>query len=94
MNDFPECDALPPLRRRLCRGELTTDEFLQIELAAGLRTEWTVRQPSRGLGDVVAKFTHATGLDVAAKALLGPDCGCPERQAALNALVPFSRKEA
>lgn len=49
--------------------------------------------PSRGLGDTVAKVTHAIGLDAAAesiaKAVTGKPCGCKKRQAALNALLPY-----
>ena len=48
---------------------------------------------SRGLGDTVAKFTHATRLDVladkVAKAAGYKDCGCKGRQEALNKLVPY-----
>ncbi len=51
---------------------------------------WDVSQPARGLGDVVAKVTHATGIDRLVKAVTGKKgCGCSKRQAALNAAVPF-----
>lgn len=50
--------------------------------------------PAQGLGDVIAKITHATGLDVAAekiaKAMGQEDCGCNKRREKLNKLVPFS----
>lgn len=59
---------------------------------------WDVSQPSRGLGDVIAKVTHATGLDKAAdwaaKKLGKKGCGCAKRQAALNSLVPFKAEQA
>ena len=44
---------------------------------------------SRGLGDTIAKFTKATGISAAVKAVLGDDCGCPKRQQALNEAVPY-----
>ncbi len=51
---------------------------------------WDVSQPSRGLGDVIAKVTHATGIDRLVKAVTGAKgCGCGKRQAALNSAVPF-----
>ena len=48
---------------------------------------------SRGLGDTIAKFTHATGLDKVAalySKVTGKDCGCKGRQDALNKLVPYN----
>jgi hypothetical protein len=55
------------------------------------------KQKSQGLGDTIAKFTHATGLDVVAdkvaKALGAEDCGCNRRREKLNELVPFAKKE-
>lgn len=54
-------------------------------------------QPSRGLGDTVAKITGATGLDklaeAAAKLVGKEDCGCKRRQEKLNELVPYKNKE-
>jgi hypothetical protein len=49
-------------------------------------------QPSRGLGDTIAKITHATGLDKLSELytqVTGKDCGCASRQEALNKLVPY-----
>jgi len=43
----------------------------------------------KGLGDLVADFTHATGLDQLAELytqVTGKDCGCAARQDALNVL--------
>lgn len=58
------------------------------QLTAPPKTEWNVQLPSRGLGDTVAKITHATGLDKVAHkaaAIVGKkDCGCSKRQARLN----------
>ena len=52
------------------------------------------KQQSQGLGDTIAKFTHATGLDVVAdkvaKALGAEDCGCNRRREKLNELIPFN----
>lgn len=45
-----------------------------------------------GLGDVVAQFTHATGLDRLARSyedLTGKSCGCEVRQERLNQLFPL-----
>lgn len=44
-----------------------------------------------GLGDVVADFTHLTGLDHLSRAytqVTGKDCGCKSRQEALNRIAP------
>ncbi len=45
----------------------------------------------KGLGDVVADVTHILGIDDVAKAYTeasGKDCGCDERRAWLNEVVP------
>jgi len=34
---------------------------------------------SKGLGDSIEKVLKATGIDKVAKAVLGDDCGCEER---------------
>ena len=53
------------------------------------------KAPSQGLGDVIAKITHATGLDVVAdkvaKAMGQEDCGCNRRREKLNELIPFNK---
>lgn len=43
----------------------------------------------RGLGDVVAAVTHATGIDRAVKLMKPGGCGCEKRQEKLNQLFPF-----
>jgi hypothetical protein len=53
--------------------------------AWGCCTEWTPDQPSRGLGDTVAKITSAVGIK--------PCGGCKDRQATLNKRVPYKRME-
>jgi hypothetical protein len=54
-------------------------------------------ETSKGLGDTIAKFTEATGLDKlaekAAQAVGKKDCGCKRRQEKLNELVPYNKKE-
>ncbi len=51
--------------------------------------------PSRGLGDTIAKFTHATGIakavEVVTEALGIEDCGCGGRQEWINDLVPYDQ---
>jgi hypothetical protein len=59
-----------------------------------LNAQWDVSQPSRGLGDTVAKITHATGLDKIANFLAHGDTtkscgGCAQRQAVLNRAFPY-----
>jgi hypothetical protein len=44
-----------------------------------------------GLGDVVENVLEATGVAKVAKWILGEDCGCDERKATLNKLIPFKR---
>ena len=49
------------------------------------------KETSKGLGDTVAKVTHALGIDVlaekVAKAAGKEDCGCKRRQEKLNQLI-------
>ena len=50
----------------------------------------------RGLGDVVERFTEATGIKAAVKAvehLTGVPCGCDGRRDWLNRVVPFKKDE-
>jgi len=50
--------------------------------------------PSKGLGDTIAKFTHATGInklvEVTAEVLGIEDCGCGARQEWANNLFPYN----
>ena len=48
---------------------------------------------SNGLGDKVEKVFKATGIDKAAKFLLGEDCGCSDRKNTLNTLFPSKKIE-
>tara|TARA_R100000773_G_C4161087_1_gene78862 strand:- start:99 stop:464 length:366 start_codon:yes stop_codon:yes gene_type:complete len=43
---------------------------------------------SKGIGDDIAKFTKATGIDKLAKKVLGDDCGCDKRRKQLNQMFP------
>ncbi len=59
------------------------------------RHEAPLPSSPRGLGDVVAGWTHRLGVDHLATAyhrLTGHDCGCQKRRERLNALVPFGGK--
>ena len=55
------------------------------------------KKPSKGLGDIIAKVTHALGIDKladkVAQALGHEDCGCDSRRELLNTLVSYKRKE-
>ena len=46
----------------------------------------------KGLGDVVAKVTKATGIDEVVKFVAGEDCGCEERRDKWNKIPLFKRK--
>lgn len=48
---------------------------------------------STGLGDTVEKVLKATGIDKAAKFILGEDCGCDERREVLNKAFPYNKPE-
>ena len=54
-------------------------------------------EESKGLGDTIAKVTHALKLDIAAekvaKALGEEDCGCNRRREKLNEMFPYKKKE-
>lgn len=50
--------------------------------------------PSRGLGDTIAKITHATGIakavEVVTEALGIEDCGCGDRHQWANEFMPYN----
>lgn len=56
-----------------------------------------LNQESTGLGDTIAKITHALGIDKVADAvakLAGAEgCGCDERQQYLNELFPYANSK-
>jgi hypothetical protein len=54
-----------------------------------------IPEESRGLGDTIAKITHATGLDKVAEKIAevvgAEDCGCGKRQETLNEMFPYKK---
>ena len=52
-----------------------------------------VEKEPKGLGDIVAKVTKATGIDKVVKFIAGEDCGCDERQEKWNKIPMFSRRK-
>ena len=50
---------------------------------------------SSGLGDSIAKFTSATGIDKLAKKMANAagksDCGCDTRRDTLNRVFPYNK---
>jgi len=56
--------------------------------------EFNPKEESKGIGDTIAKFTHATGLDkladTIAKAVGEEDCGCKTRKT-LNEMFPYTK---
>ena len=49
------------------------------------------KKQSKGLGDTIAKFTEATGIDKVVKAVAGDDCGCDERKKKWNEISLFKK---
>jgi len=54
-----------------------------------------IPEESRGLGDTIAKITHATGLDKVAEKIAQvagkEDCGCSKRRETLNEMFPYKK---
>ena len=59
------------------------------------QTQLNENQESKGLGDTIAKVTHAVGLDkvaeTVAKAVGKEDCGCNKRRQKLNDIFPYKK---
>jgi hypothetical protein len=59
------------------------------------QTQQNQNQESKGLGDTIAKVTHAVGLDKVAENIaqsMGKeDCGCNKRRQKLNDLFPYKQ---
>jgi len=106
MNRITSCNELPTKRQReICEGtaNIPLDGKHSINayrkswgllplgnVAEAQPDQWNVSMPSRGLGDTIAKLTHATGIDTLVKAVSGKkDCGCKKRQKILNDVIPF-----
>jgi len=57
--------------------------------------DFNSKEKSKGLGDTIAKITHATGLDkvadAVAKAAGAEDCGCNKRRKTLNEIFPYTK---
>lgn len=82
----PRQEAVDQWRANHCQRETVQN--------GSRKSEWNPGLPSRGLGDSIAKVTHAIGLDAAAesiaKAVGAKSCGCKARQAALNRAFPYT----
>ena len=56
--------------------------------------DFNPKQKSQGLGDTIAKFTHATGIDKAVETVVKiagkEDCGCNKRRKTLNEIFPYT----
>lgn len=54
-------------------------------------------KPAEGLGDVIAKITHALGIDKLTEKVVRlfgkEDCGCNRRRKILNKAVPYKQKK-
>ena len=59
------------------------------------QTQLKENQESKGLGDTIAKVTHAVGLDKVAESVAKvvgkEDCGCNKRREMLNDLFPYQK---
>jgi hypothetical protein len=56
----------------------------------------TTKQPSKGLGDTIAKLTDVTGIKAVVEKVseaIGKDCGCKGRQEKLNELFPYKETQ-
>ena len=57
--------------------------------------EFNPKEESKGLGDTIAKFTNATGIDKLVETLAAAvgeeDCGCNGRRKTLNELFPYTK---
>jgi hypothetical protein len=84
-------------RRKKIEGNLETFEVKkpltkkQIEetgdVIEGTLETFEVKKPIEGLGDVIEKFTKATGI----KSVIGDCEGCEQRKFLLNRIFPFKR---
>lgn len=58
--------------------------------------EFNPKKPSKGLGDTIAKFTNATGIDKLVEALAAAagieDCGCDGRREIANDWFPYTKE--
>lgn len=93
--DFVEFCTIKGLQQQA--EEIGLDPSVVIAKATGKPVILASSKPvSVGLGDTVAKVTHATGLDKLAELytrFTGKPCGCNSRQEALNKLFPYGVTE-
>jgi hypothetical protein len=54
-------------------------------------TSTSVNQKDKGFGDTLARIFTATGVKAVVEAVVGSDCGCSQRQEALNELFPYKK---
>ena len=58
-----------------------------------MTNDFNPNEPSQGLGDTIAKITHAIGIDKVAegvaRAMGKEDCGCNKRREVLNKVFPY-----
>ncbi len=54
-------------------------------------TNTSANQKDKGFGDTLARIFTATGVKAVVEAVAGKDCGCQERQEALNELFPYKK---
>ena len=72
----------------------TSDNIYTTKGEIGVGKTITVKK-SKGLGDTIEKFTHATGLNtlagMTAKFIGKEDCGCNGRKDKLNEMFPYKK---
>jgi hypothetical protein len=56
-----------------------------------MSTKSTLPNKDKGFGDTLARIFTATGVKAVVEAVVGSDCGCKERQEALNELFPYKK---
>lgn len=89
-----KCLPLPPLEFAQKAGMVSCAMVMRPDLPPA--DAYVRFAESKGLGDTIAKITHATGLSKLAEAytrITGKPCGCTSRQEALNKLIPYGVKE-
>jgi hypothetical protein len=85
------------LRMTVARAFLGHGSRLALAIEASIRHIRATGHPgeSRGLGDTIKRFTHATGIASIAERVKGGPCGgCDKRQDTLNTAVPYTSAPA
>jgi len=67
--------------------------YLSLDKRTNEYKNWKAKQEQapKGVGDIIAKVTKATGIERAVKFLAGEDCGCDERKEKLNRMFPIEK---